>query len=397
MRKELNNLLPLIFIFFMSLNSLNAQYKIVDFDYEKASFNNNQSLPAETQLLIQGDIPKTVDYIELAVLEAKGREKRKALYETLWKRPFEQNTNRFNLPLNYKLRGNTAYDFEFRFYATISANEEQQLLDQLFSHLDTYLEQTFDLKKKSIKLNRSVKEIMEDLNMIVETDLKYYRNYSSIDFEGFSEIVEQTIKRLEKANLKKGKLLFLGKTKEESRLEYKEKLVADLKRMVFSELETYMDQKWMKLMDSRYVNDYATEKTRRILSIQAGYAGVYIEGNTNNLSLGSAPFAGLSFPLGKKAFAPKILSNTSLTFGAFITNFNNVGPNNEDWSGPIFRRPTYVGLSYKVYQFIYLNAGATFLENVNTAGQINNLGSRVLIRPNLGLSLQVNLWADLSR
>lgn len=378
-------------------SSLQAQYKIVDFDYEKASFNNNQSLPAETQLLIQGDIPQTVDYIELSVLESKGRENRKALYETLWKRPFEQKRNRFDLPLNYQLRGNAAYDFEFKFYAAISDQEEQQLNDQLFGHIDTYLDQTFDLKKKSIKLSQSTKKIMEDLFTIVERDLKYYRNYTSIEFDGFSEIVEQTLKRLEKANLKKGKLLFLEKTKDEARLEYKEKLVADLKRMVFSELETYMDQKWMKLMDSRYVNDYATEKTRRILSIQAGYAGVYVEGTSQNLSLGSAPFAGLSFPLGKKAFAPKILSNTSLTFGAFITNFNNVGPNNEDWSGPIFRRPTYVGLSYKVYQFIYLNAGTTFLENANTAGQINGLGSSVLIRPNVGLSLQVNLWANLSR
>lgn len=387
-----------ILIVFLLLNiTLNAQHKLVAFDYEKATFNNNQALPAETHILIQGDVPKGVTFIELSVYDGKGREKRAALYTAIWKKPFDKESSRFDLPLNYKLRGSSEYDFKISFFTPITKEEKEKLVNQIYKHLDTYLEQTMEVSKSSIKLHRSSRQIMNDLNEIVYKELENYRNRTAITFQGFSGIVKRNLEQIEKANLNKGRFLFIGKNKEETRSEFRSKLVSEMKTLINNELNQILDTELAKISDNRLVNDYSTEKTRRTLAIQGGYGGVYIDGDFTNLTLGSAPFLGLSFPFGNRTFAPKILSNTSISFGAYLLDFKGAGLNNGNVSGPIFKRPTYVGLSYRLYQFIYLNAGATFLEDASTAGQISGLQSRVFIRPNVGLSIQINLWADLSR
>lgn len=388
---------PFLFLTFFAANSLFGQHKAVSFDYEKAAFNNNQPLPAETHILLQGKAPQEVNYVEIAVYNDKGSEKRLPLYVAAWKRPFDKLTTEFNLPINYKLRGSTEYDFKISFFRPITAQEQKALQSQLYQHLDAYLEQTFGLSKSSIQLNRSNHQVITDLNKIVKTGLKHYRSATNIQFEGFSDIIKQTLRRIEKAKLSKGKFLFLGKTKDEARAEYRKKLIADLKTLIHGELDQILQTNLAKLSDSRYINDYETEKTDRQLSIQLGYGGTYVDGDFSNLSIGNSAFIGLAFPLGKRAFAPRILSNTAITVGAYVNNFKDLGQNGNDLSGPIFKRPVYLGLSHKLYQFIYLNAGATFLEEANTAGQISGLGSRVYVRPNFGISVQINLTAKLER
>lgn len=394
--KKIFSILTLLGLLFSSTTII-GQHQAVSFDYEKASFNNNQPLPAESHILVQGDVPKNVTIIELSVFDGKGREDRKPLYTVLWKKPFDKEAERFNLPVNYKLRGSSEYDFKMSFFTPISKEERKALAQQVSQHLDTYIEQTFSVNKSSIKLTNSSRQIMNDLNEIVFKGMEHYRNRTNIGFDGFSDIVKQTLQRIEKANLNKGRFLFIGKNKDEARAEYRNKLTKELKSIMFSELDQIFNTDLAKLSDSRFINDYSTEKTQRTLAIQGGYGGTYVDGTFSNLKVGNGPYLGLAFPLGNRTFAPKILSNTSITFGAYLTNFKNIGQNNGDVSGPIFKRPTYVGLSYKIYQFIRFNASAVFLEDASTAGQISGLGSRVFIRPSIGLSLQINLWADLSR
>jgi hypothetical protein len=263
--------------------------------------------------------------------------------------------------------------------------------------LDAYIEQTLQASKSHIQLTRNSRQMLSDLNSIVKKGLENYRNRTAIEFKGFSDLVKNNLEQLEKVNLASGRFIFTGKSKEEAKTEYRKKLIKDLETLIHSELDPILNTELAKLSDSRYINDYATEKVRRTIAIQGGYGGIYVDGDFSNLRLGSAPYAGLAFPLGRKTFAPKILSNTSICFGAYFTNLKGLGLNNGDLSGPIFKRPTYLGLSYKVYQFINLNAGATFLEDARTAGQLSGLGSRVFVRPNLGISVQFQFWADLSR
>jgi len=374
-----------------------AQYKIVSFDYERAAFNENQVLPAETHILIQATVPDYITYVEIAVFDAKGKAERRPNMIAIWKRPSDKIVDKISLPLHYKLRGSSEYDFEVSYFTPILAAEKETITKQLYQHLDAYIEQTLQASKSHIQLTRSSRQMLSDLNSIVKKGLENYRNRTAIEFKGFSDLVKNNLEQLEKVNLTSGRFIFTGKSKEEAKSEYRKKLVKDLETLLHSELDPILNTELAKLKDTRYINDYATEKVRRTIAIQGGYGGVYVNGNFSNLTLGSAPYAGLAFPLGRKTFAPKILSNTSICFGAYFTNLKGLGLNNGDLSGPIFKRPTYIGLSYKIYQFINLNVGATFLEDASTAGQISGLGSSVFVRPNLGISVQFQFWADLSR
>ena len=165
--------------------------------------------------------------------------------------------------------------------------------------------------------------------------------------------------------------------------------------MIRSELKQYMNLEWFKMIDNKYIDNYSTEKSRRTISIQAGFGGAYLSGTTSNLTIGASPFVGFAFPLSKRSSQSKVLNNLSVTFGVFLLDFQ--GANNTLVSGPIFKRPTYVGLSYKIFRFVHVNAGATFLEDSATAGQISGIGKRVYIRPFIGVSAQVDLWVDFSK
>ena len=74
--KKIFSILTLLGLLFSSTTII-GQHQAVSFDYEKASFNNNQPLPAESHILVQGDVPKNVTIIELSVFDGKGREDRK--------------------------------------------------------------------------------------------------------------------------------------------------------------------------------------------------------------------------------------------------------------------------------------------------------------------------------
>lgn len=375
--------------------SIQAQYKGVAFEYERAVFNENQPLPAETHIMLQGNAPKDVVFIELDIFDPKGKKDRKPLYTAIWKRPYGKVLERFNLPINYKLKGSAEYDFNISYYKPISNSEKTDLANTLFQHLDLYIEQTLGLARNNIKLNRNVKQMLKDLNSIVDRGLSQYRNRTATQFEGFSDIIRQKLEQIEDVNLAKGRFLFNGQDKDEARQSYREKVTQELKQIVFSELKQLLNVEWSKVYDSKYIDNYSTEKRMRIISLQGGFSGVYLSGDFSNLAIGAAPFVGLSFPLGRKAFAPKILSNTSITFGAYLLDFQ--GANNTKVSGPIFKRPTYIGLSYKIFRFVQFNFGATFLEDAATAGQFSGIGKRVYIRPNIGISIQLNLWMDLAK
>ena len=88
-----------------------------------------------------------------------------------------------------------------------------------------------------------------------------------------------------------------------------------------------------------------------------------------------------------------------MNVGVFINNFKD--DSGVELTGPIFKRPYYVGLGYKVFRFVRVNAGATFLEDISTAGvnginDLTGLEDRVVIRPMIGISAEIKLWTSLA-
>lgn len=383
-------------IFLFATNWATAQYKGVSFDYEKAVFGENQPLPAETHLMIQGDVSPNIGMIELDVLEPQGKDKRLPLYTSIWKRSKENTSTRFLLPLNFRLKGSAEYDIHIKYFRSISEQEYLQLKEALRKQIYTYLQQAIVVHKNTLTLAESRKKIIQNLDRIVYRHLKPYRNRMTMDFEGFSDLVEDKLKQISKTSLKKGKFLFGKESKEEAKAAYREQLIDEFRAMIDAEWQQYMDTDWFKLTDNKYIDNYSTEKSKRTLAIQAGFGGAYLNGSSNSTSIGAAPFVGFAFPLSKRSTKARFWNNLAINAGVFLLDFE--GANGNTVSGPIFKRPTYVGLSYKIFRFININAGATFLEDGATAGQVgSNLGNRVYIRPYVGISAQINLWADFSK
>ena len=62
-------------------------------------------------------------------------------------------------------------------------------------------------------------------------------------------------------------------------------------------------------------------------------------------------------------------------------------------TGPIFGRPYNVGLGYRAFQFIRINAGAAFLETKKDGFNIDL--KEIRVQPFIGVSAEVNLWMGL--
>ena len=149
------------------------------------------------------------------------------------------------------------------------------------------------------------------------------------------------------------------------------------------------------LSEIKTVSDHPTEKQRNIIAINGGYGGAWFNGGLNDFNYGHSPFVGISFPLGKKAFNSKFWSNTSISTGVFILNFKD--KDGTSIKGPIIQRPLYVALGYKFFKFLRFNAGAVVLEKESSDddGFVN--ADKIFVRPFVGLSLELNFWADFAK
>ena len=376
-------------------SQLCAQYKAVTYDHEKVVFGENQPLPAESHIMLQGRAAAHIGLVELDILDQKGKDNRLPLYTNRWRRSEDWTKEQFMLPINFKLKSSSAYDLRIKYYVPIDAAERQTLDSTLTHYRLLYLEQVIQVNRNSLDLAQNERQIMRSLNEIVYKGLKLYRNATNIPFEGFSDLVRLKLQQIKTTSLNKGKALFQDQDANSAKVAYRKKLLTELRQMLRTELQQYLNLRWYKLTDRQDIDNYSTERGKRTIALQAGFGGAYLSGGTSNLTLGAAPFIGLAFPLSNRPSQSKFLNNLSVNLGVFLLDFQ--GANNQMVSGPIFRRPTYVGLSYKLFRFVHLNAGATFLEDSATAGQISGIESRVFIRPFIGVSAQIDLWLDFSK
>lgn len=380
---------------FAFANVMAQQYEMVVFDYEKNYFNQGSELPAETFFILNGKSESNIEFVNIAIYNS-GKKRNSLAYSTQWKRDFNNKNQGFEVPINYKLRGSSAYDFVIATYRRASENEKANLQKSINSSLQAYISGMLTVDKKSISFNRGVGAMMADMNDIVNEGTRLYVNKINFNFQGFSDIVKFKLEQLKDANLKKGKNIFGRKeaeTKRDSRRLYAEKLMQELNVALEAEVKQFLNTDLLVLNDVKEVRDYPVEKTLNIISINAGYGGAYFDGNFEDFDYDHGPYIGLSFPLGKASFSSPFWSNTSISAGVFLTNFEN--QDGEEITGPVFQRPYYVGLGYKVFQFIRINAGATFLEVKKESFDFNV--SDIKVRPFIGISAELNLWVGLGK
>jgi len=375
-----------------------AQYETVVFNYDRTYFNEGQPLPAESNFMLTGETGGNIGMVEIAIYGSPDTNK-KPLYRNAWKKGPSSSENSFTLPVNYPLRGNEKYTFLLNFYEPASAQQQQQLLRQLNGALNAYIDQSFVVSKSSVELRKHPKQLRSDLNAIVNQGLALYRNQINYEFRGFSDIVLDKLEQINDLRLRKARLNILareGEDKRTLRLKYAQEQIEALKGLVNQEVAQYANAQLLALTDSKKITDYATEKTRNVVALNVGYGGVYYSGDVDNFSSDTAPYAGISIPLGRAPFSSAFWSRSSISTGVFFQNLE-FGDDNVA-TGPVVKRPIYVALGYRALPFVRINAGATVLQSDQASNSISDFNiDRVYIRPFVGLSLELNFWMDLNR
>ncbi|NNC94396.1 MAG: hypothetical protein HKN92_02470 [Chitinophagales bacterium] len=363
-----------------------AQYEAVVFDYEKSTFNENQPLPSEKNMMFSGSVSPQITLIDVKIYKGSSDHTDKVpLSEAIWKRPYGNTSTNYFLPINFKLKSKQKYNFSINYYRDLIDMERQMLRNNLFRLLDSYVDMTFTMKKKKISISKKYNVIVNDLDVIVEDGLKLYKNRNEMDFDGFSDFVKMKLKYIEELNLEKSsRLLMEGEEDKKKILAMRQQQIKELKDLLHNEVDQYLSMDWMILVEVKNIYQYPTEKTGNIIGLNAGYAAILYDFNFDDLDYGSSPYVGISIPLGNRAFKSSFLSNSSFSFGVFLSEMeNNEG---QTVTGPFIKRPLYAGLGYRVFKFIRVNAGATLIETEKPG---NN---KVNVKPFIGASIDFNFW-----
>jgi hypothetical protein len=358
-------------------NGLKAQYATVNFDLEKNYFNEGQPLPAGKNLMFTGIIPEGVSRIEIDIYAGK-----KVDYTAIWKKAFvRENSNNFNLAVNYKLRASDEYDFQVRFFQNMSYEQVNELKRHLTEQVTGYLVAGVQRSGRSIQLSDKPKKMLDQANDIIEMGLAGYRRSDDAPFPGFSQAIGQQLESYDKQQQVDSLSFSLVR--------------GSLLEKVKVEVNQYVNGEWTKLLFSRFIDNYETEQKRRSLSINAGYGGIHLSGDLDDFNYANAPYIGLLLPISSSVRAPKFFQNTSLNLGVLLSDIGEVESN--VYSGFVIDQPLFAGLNFKLFQFIGFDAGATILEQRRVGSGPDGGDQNVLIRPFVGLSARFDIAIGLGK
>jgi hypothetical protein len=360
--------------------TLNAQRAIVYYDFAKNTFGNFEDLPAEEDLLINGALPPGAELVEIQLF-ADEVDEDDVLYTGFWTANGTSGAREFSVPMNYALRPGNSYTFLLSFYHPVNAEGRQELYAQIRKNLEAYLNLNYEIDEDELELKQRPRKLRRELDQIVHQGLRQYRVTSPGSFPGFSDIILKQLDALDNSPVN------TAGSKPDG--------LQSLMSLIDSELRSLLNQDIAMLRTQRQISDYPVEDKPGYFSIIAGYGAVYYDGDLDNLDYGDGAFVGLGFPLASSKVAPKIFRNAELSLGVFT---NNLDIDGREFTGPIVNRPIFLGLDYKLFSFVRLNAGATFLEEDNgNEGMFENLDTRVRVRPFVGLSAKINLSISLDK
>ena len=379
----------LIAVLLLCTYNVNAQVRNVTYDADKNTFDNDFNLPSEERFTITGYINNDISLVELDIYPGKDK-KTKAYYSTYWMRSSSDKGNQFYLSVKSPLRQNDQYDFTLNFFRKASDNEIDYTREMIAFSIKNYITSITEQKSDKLSLTQSSEETLKELNKLVTEGLRSYRTVNRENFQGFSDIIRRQLENFDEKATK-------GKKDKEAddslATSYDNKISAIISQSDI-EIEQYLNNEMLVLSESKDVQDHPTEKQRNTVAINGGYGGVWFKGNLKNFDYDHSPYVGLSFPLGKKAFSSRFWSNTSISAGIFILNFKD-GDGNKI-KGPIIQKPLYVAFGYKFFRFMRFNAGAVLLERKSDNDNFVN-ADKIFVRPFVGLSLELNFWADFAK
>jgi hypothetical protein len=382
-------LITTIVLFTLGIGNIFGQFTSVNYDIEKNYFNEGQALPAEKPLVFSGEVPAGVDLIAIRILPAKNG--KSSLYETSWI-DFDDEKNRtYSLSVNYPLRASAQYDIQFDFYTSTDQAAMRALTERVTAQTDAYVAASFTSDGKDVEAAAKPDKMVAQLEEIIREALREYRFKSDQSAVQLSGAIEQQFKSIAALELTPPK----GPEAETN--DALPSAIKDAQVRVRKEVDGILNKSWSKLAFTRYVDDYPTTEQKGSFAVNVGYGVVYLDGKDNgdDFSYDNSPYAGLSFPLSNSTIAPRFLRNASISMGVFLDNFSDEKGN--EISGLIVGRPFYLGLDYKLFEFIHFNLGATLLEKTTAATVDVPEFKNAYVRPFVGLSAKIDLSIGLGK
>jgi hypothetical protein len=164
--------------------------------------------------------------------------------------------------------------------------------------------------------------------------------------------------------------------------------LTELKEMIHTEVNQYLNRELYIMVDDKYIEDYPTEELQNSLPVNIGYGGALLNTDFDAFNYTAGPYLGLSFPFGKEGSQSKFLQRSSLSFGVILDQ-NLFDQDGIGYTGPIFGVPVYGALGYRAFRFIRVNAGVTVLEDI--------AASKIQVYPFVGISAELNLSLSLAK
>ncbi|MFC0264705.1 hypothetical protein [Fontibacter flavus] len=375
------------FLFFVLINSTNAQIKSISYNVINNELNSSNPLPSEEVFFIKGTLPDQIEFIRVSINKAGKNENRAKSYE--WKKAFDFPVSEFEVFVSDPLRNNEQFDLEFLYYARADQSQMLSVQNAINKNLESYIRANFEVTGSGIKAKHSDAVMMSQMSQILSDGIQDYRHFLGRDFKGFSEIVRQKLDQKNRLKLRKARFNILGKNKEDNqKAVYAEQYIQELIQIVQNESDQYLDRSLMMLVDIRKVSNYPSEKKPNTLPLNFGYGTIPFKRSLASTEYLHGPYAGLSLPLGNKTFT-KFLGNASFSTGVFLQNFES--SQGDKISGDLVGIPVYAGLGYRMFQVFRLNVGAVMLN----FEQANTSVSNTYIQPFAGISIEFNLWLGL--
>jgi len=369
--------------------SANSQYQTLVLNYEKSCFGENEPLPSRKNFVITGVANTNIPYVEVAIYEGKHKEAESAVYQTFWKRDLNSQSPKFTVPINQHLRESKSYDVLIKYYRVATKAETSNLQENIFSTLDAYIDQSYKLSNSNINFNKSAKKTIADLNEIVIIGMSQYRHRTSFSFKSFSDVVAMKITQTESQSLKSISNANAANGDDAgTRVIFRDKLLTELKEMIHTEVNQYLNRELYIMVDDKYIEDYPTEELQNSLPVNIGYGGALLNTDFDAFNYTAGPYLGLSFPFGKEGSQSKFLQRSSLSFGVILDQ-NLFDQDGIGYTGPIFGVPVYGALGYRAFRFIRVNAGVTVLEDI--------AASKIQVYPFVGISAELNLSLSLAK
>ena len=364
-----------LFIGFYAM--VTAQIQTVQLNARQLQFDNGKALPAEKSFLVSTELTTSIEFVKMQVSN-HSFDRNKILFESVWSRNDEDEGIVAILSNNYKLKSGREYNFRFLYFRQLQEAERQEINTMLITSMQAYIRSNVQLKNDKYVFLQSPRDIYTSLNTILTEGMVNYEIAQGGKSPKISGIVENILENLAKEKVTMDSVGTNSSYRYEALFQQLENEVT-----IIANYYQYV------LKDEITIIDYPTERLMNTLAINAGYAGIFESGGVSDLQYYTGPYVGISFPLGNRVYVTNFLSNTSISAGVFLKNFET--PEFDKVSGPVVGLPIYLSLGYRVLKFVRVQAGATLLEETDHITD----NKSVYVKPFVGISIELQMWIGL--